>query len=185
MLPNLQMPHVVFNIGSKIFIKHDILSVTMCEDIIRFGEQNVKPGVNKYPSSDRVEVDFQTCLLPLNHPIHSTLADVWKSAIEFFKFDITFIEQYELKKYENGGYFGKHTDTKYINSENWDRKLTMVIQLSDEQSYKQGGLSVLGFSSTKKRGSVIVFPSFFPHEVKKTEGIRWSLIGWAWGPYWK
>lgn len=79
---------------------------------------------------------------------------------------------------------------KYQNislTEDVDRKLTMSVQLTDGEEYTGGELSIVGQEiSSKKKGSVTVFSSNFPHAVKPiTSGTRWSLIGWAWGPYWR
>lgn len=79
-----------------------------------------------------------------------------------------------------------HTD---INSgyESVCRKLTVVVQLSDETSYKGGDLLVSSVGAlnpvTRKRGHVIIFPSLFPHKVEPiTEGKRNSLVSFAYGP---
>ena len=63
----------------------------------------------------------------------------------------------------------------------------MSVQLTDRSEYTGGELLVLGRDiCAKSKGSVTIFPSIFSHEVKPiTSGTRWSLISWAWGPYWK
>jgi len=75
---------------------------------------------------------------------------------------------------------GKGSITKF-------RKLTIVVQLSDENTYEGGELMVQFDSKlipvSKKRGSVIIFPSFLMHRVMPvTKGIRNSLVTFAFGP---
>ena len=182
MIPNLEKPITNFDINKKIYSKLNAIPIDVCDKIILYGKENVKQGINKYSHS--FQVKFHTCLLPLNHEVHSLLANVWDEAIEYFKFDISFVEPYELKRYTDTDFFGKHVDSYYSLQVDIDRKLTMVVQLSDTNEYT-GDLKIFNNKVHRNKGSVTVFPSFFTHEVTKTTGVRWSLIGWAWGPYWK
>lgn len=181
---NLSKPEINWDLKKRILIKEKVIDESMCNDLINFGQTNVQQGVNKYPHI--FGISFHTCLLPLDHPVHSSLKDVWSEAISYFDMDISFVEPYELKRYTSSDYFGRHVDNYYSLSVNIDRKITMSIQLSNDDEYEGGEFDVLGISNKLKKGSIIAFPSFFPHEVKKvTSGTRWSLIGWAWGPYWR
>lgn len=183
MVPNLSKPNVVFNLKSKIYTKLNVLDDGMCNELIKFGESNINKGVNKYPHL--FQTSFHSCLLPLGHTIHDKLQHVWEEIINYFNFDISFIEPYEIKRYTDGDFFGKHVDNYYGLDINLERKITISIQLSDDLSYNGGKLKILNTMSSLSKGSVTAFPSFFPHEVLKTTGCRWALIGWAWGPYWK
>ena len=70
------------------------------------------------------------------------------------------------------------------------RKLTAIIQLSNENDYKGGDFE---FGITDKEGSglikgnktkgcLLIFPSFLSHRVAPiTEGIRYSVITWMEG----
>ena len=67
------------------------------------------------------------------------------------------------------------------------RKLSVIIQLSDENSYEGGDLILQHYEKpckmSRKRGSVIIFPSFLLHKVEPvTKGIRNSLVIFAYGP---
>lgn len=183
MIPNLKKPDIEWDLDKRIFTKFNVISHDLCDEIIKFGSSNVNKGIDKYP--ELFKTSFHSCLLPVNHKVHNILNKVWKDAIDFFQFNIDFIEPYELKRYTDGDFFGNHIDNYYSLTKNLDRKLTMVIQLSDSSAYESGDLKVLNKIVPKDKGSVTVFPSFFPHEVLKITGCRWSLIGWAWGPYWK
>ncbi len=72
----------------------------------------------------------------------------------------------------------------------YDRKLSVVIQLSPRESYEGGTFE---FSTAahpgaafEPRGSVLIFPSFLQHRVLPvTSGIRHSLVTWVEGPQWR
>lgn len=67
------------------------------------------------------------------------------------------------------------------------RKLSIVVQLSDEKDY-EGGLVQLSrgshtFDFGKEQGTVFIFPSFVLHRVLPvTSGERRSLVSWISGP---
>jgi PKHD-type hydroxylase len=70
------------------------------------------------------------------------------------------------------------------------RKLSLVIQLSDEEDYVGGNLE-LKFGKepvilSKKRGTMLLFPYYVLHRVTPvTEGTRYSLVSWVTGPAFK
>lgn len=180
--PLLAKPNIQWDLSKKIVIIDNALSTDVCDKLIEYGENNVQPSINKY--AQHFQVSFKSCLLPLDTEVHELLQSTWETVIESLKFDIDFVEPYELKKYVDGDFFGKHIDNYYSITENVDRKITMSVQLND--SYVGGNLFIANRPTMLKRGSVVAFPSMFSHEVKPIKsGTRWSLIGWAWGPYWK
>ena len=183
-IPNLSKPDINWDIDKRIFIKENVIDNELCDEIIHFGIDNVVRGINKY--SHIFDISFHSCLLPLNHQVHTSLQNFYKEANSFFKFDISFVEPYELKRYTKNDFFGKHIDNYYSLTIDLDRKLTISVQLSNDDEYEGGEFNVMGTKHKLKKGSVISFPSYFPHQVESiSSGTRWSLIGWAWGPYWK
>jgi len=67
------------------------------------------------------------------------------------------------------------------------RKLSVTVQLSDEDSYEGGDLQFMINNrienAPRKKGTVIVFPSFILHRVTEvTKGKRNSIVGWLSGP---
>ncbi|WP_343503180.1 2OG-Fe(II) oxygenase [Alloyangia pacifica] len=67
------------------------------------------------------------------------------------------------------------------------RKLTMVVQLSDEGDYEGGALEVMPsnhiVTAGKERGTATLFPSYMLHRVTPvSSGERHSLTIWAHGP---
>jgi len=71
----------------------------------------------------------------------------------------------------------------------WDRKLTLVLQLSDPSDY-EGGTLELEHGDLKPdqfaRGDALIFPAMLKHRVLPvTRGTRYSLSTWAVGPRWR
>lgn len=68
-----------------------------------------------------------------------------------------------------------------------NRKLSLVVQLTDPGEYQGGDLQIKvaeqPFTVPRKKGCVILFPSFLLHRVTPVEaGTRLSVIGWIAGP---
>ncbi len=190
MIPNLPNPHDQFtkdditNGFSKLLVIENALSEDLCDEIIAYGEENAKPASNKHNHNFLINVS--TCWLPLNHKVHEALQPIWQQAIDFYQFDISFIEPYELKKYNTGGYYSRHIDNYHGMNIPVDRKLSISLQLNGEEHYEGGDLKLMYKAASKKKGAITFFPSFYPHGVEKvTKGTRWVMIGWAWGPYWR
>lgn len=71
------------------------------------------------------------------------------------------------------------------------RKLSFVLQLSDENDYEGGEFQIMNgsgdlYTMPKKRGTMVTFDSRMSHRVRKIKsGVRRSLVGWAVGPRWR
>ena len=79
-----------------------------------------------------------------------------------------------------------HWDTQLA----YDRKLSVVVQLCDPNSYEGGVFEFGGGPVAPKefatQGSVLVFPSYLSHRVTEvTKGTRYSIVSWAEGPRWR
>jgi PKHD-type hydroxylase len=75
------------------------------------------------------------------------------------------------------------------NEQGWQtfRKLTIIVQLTDENTYEDCDLMIQNYdklvTTNKNQGSIIIFPSFMMHQVTPIKkGIRNSLVLWAYGP---
>jgi len=109
---------------------------------------------------------------------------------QFYNFDLDKIENLQFSEYreDEKGFYGKHIDM-LMNSFNV-RKLSVSVQLTDETAYEGGDLMMhtgsTPYKTTRKKGSVIAFPSYTLHEVTPvTKGTRHSLVAWAVGPMFK
>jgi hypothetical protein len=172
-------PEIIYDLPiDNIFIKESFLDKNICKELILENEANIELGKPKNWSGV-----WSKCYLNLDHSIHSILNNVWEEAELYFNTKLLFVEQYHLKKYEIKNFYGTHVDNFGSIAKKIDRKLSLVVQLSDENEYSAGNLSIKGNAVTKKIGSIIIFPSSYQHEVKQiANGTRWSLISWAWGP---
>ena len=90
-----------------------------------------------------------------------------------------------------GGKFDWHHDVLWHNPRNYDRKLSLVLQLSDPATYEGGEFEFQEADSPpidmfSKQGSLLIFPSYLRHRVKEvTSGVRYSLVSWVRGPRWR
>jgi PKHD-type hydroxylase len=104
--------------------------------------------------------------------------------------DFDHIEPVQIAKYEPGAHYTWHTDTSLFDrSLDTQRKVSVVVMLSDPANYVGGGLEFCPESPKpvpNLQGSVYVFPSLVEHRVVPvTEGVRYSLAGWCRGPAFK
>ena len=107
---------------------------------------------------------------------------------QFFKFDLFgFVEGIQFAEYASpGGKFDPHIDFMYGGK---IRKLTISVQLSDENDYEGGDL-VCNYGGEmilpRGQGAAIAYPSYALHGVKPvTKGTRYSLVIWITGPQFK
>ena len=95
-------------------------------------------------------------------------------------------ESVQISKYSEGEFYGIHRDYDYEDNFTITRKLSLTVQLSDENDYEGGDLVFHTGNSKEKatrgRGSVVVFDSRVYHEVTPvTKGTRYSLVKWYHG----
>jgi len=128
---------------------------------------------------------------------------MWKLAIqcneEWFNFHISTLPAFQFTEYigntENPQFYTEHIDVFWVTEAPFHRKLSAVVQLSENTEYTGGTLE---FTSSNQplhdqqiyemaqKGTVIFFPSFLQHAVSPvTEGLRHSLVGWFEGPKWR
>lgn len=173
----------------KIFNRNNVLSVEMCEFIKEFTKSEYSGWhrtANYAPEHWDIKCD--SCRIPLQWnggELHKLLSPIWEEAIQYYGMDVTHVEQYEVKRYSKDDYVTEHVD-QFYGTAGIERKLTMLLQLSDEVDYSGGDLHVIRYPASKSIGSLTILPAFYLHEVKPIlSGERWSLNCWAWGPYWK
>jgi len=108
-----------------------------------------------------------------------------------FGFNITYLNDIQYTTYhatENGKYDWHH-DTFWANPTTFDRKISIVIQLTDPSEYDGGDFEIdrqfpaLPAQEIRTKGTVLAFPSFISHRVTPvTRGVRRSLVCWIEGP---
>ena len=106
-----------------------------------------------------------------------------------WNFDITYSDdsiQYTEYKGGENGHYDWHMD---MMPNNFSRKLSLVVQLSDPNEYEGGELHFQDYKNPqnlikieKKQGLITIFPSYLRHKVTPvTKGIRKSLVWWVGG----
>lgn len=132
-------------------------------------------------------------LAPLCARISACVLDANRRAfgVDYFDFmDLQFTEYHA----SNAGHYDWHEDCTlkpdYGSAHLWDRKLSVVIQLSARDGYAGGALELdrdpLPADQFREQGDLIVFPSILRHRVTPvTAGVRHSLVTWALGPRWR
>lgn len=101
-----------------------------------------------------------------------------------YGFDIWgFKESFQYAEYSEGGHFGWHVDGVVPLAAT--RKLSVSLQLSEEDSYEGGDLQIWGIDQAvapRSRGTLICFPSYTLHRVTPvTRGLRRSIVAFAVG----
>jgi PKHD-type hydroxylase len=92
----------------------------------------------------------------------------------------------QIAKYTYGGKYDWHVDVG-PSLDTCFRKLSIVVQLSDESRYKGGDLQVglideKADTISKNKGDALIFPSVVRHRVTPvTSGVRYSLVAWITG----
>lgn len=124
--------------------------------------------------------------------VYSKLANfVTYANSKYFDFDLFgFVEDFQYTVYDgNESHYGWHLDLPR-NGDIPNRKLSLVLQLSDPINYEGGNLELFTSSTPtileKKRGIVHLFPSYLLHRVTPvTKGIRKTLVVWVNGERFK
>ena len=97
--------------------------------------------------------------------------------------------QYTIYEGENNGHYGWHNDVDWHTDLAVQRKVSITVQLSNENEYTGGDFEIRGANmpkNYKSRGSVIAFPSYHEHRVLPvTSGTRKSLVAWFEGSSWR
>lgn len=172
------------------------ISEGFCKKLI---EEYAKPEVEKelpfigqgQDLDKNINLDIrnvQRLQLPLYAGIGATLTSIGLQVNhQFWQYNITHSNQSEFLMYDVHGKYETHVDTFHARSDE-TRKLTVLAFLNEDF---EGGKFYIQNSHEKyyppqSKGTVLVFPSFMPHGVEPvTKGIRYSIVTWMVGPYFK
>ena len=194
------------------FVLHreNFLTSKQCDELIeKFGQSNSQKstvaGTYKGDDSDVVNEDVRKVQeIRLKNDV--VLSDGFKltkhiimacemSNLINFKFQLEKPYQLEdivLLRYENTDKYDWHLDIG--KNETSVRKISAIIQLSDEQDYEGGDFEFSiandegdeNYFGTRKKGSLILFPAFLGHRVRPiTKGVRYSIVTWILGDAFK
>lgn len=175
---------------------HNAITEAFCNKLI---EEYSKPEIEKElpfigegrDLEKNINLDIRNVArlqLPLYAGIGATLTSVGLNVNHsFWQYDITHSNQAEFLMYDIKGKYETHVDTFHTRSDE-TRKLTILAFLNDDF---EGGKFYLSVEHNRiypaqGKGTVIVFPSFMPHGVELvTKGMRYSIVTWMVGPYFK
>lgn len=179
------------NIWYESFLPDKIIEA-LEEDLKKF-DKDFSTGVT-YGGVDLKTRDSKTCWIPANHWICGMCYHYILSANKTnFNYDITGFDhdQMQYTSYSEGEYYNWHVDGGMHSDGEYQRKLSIIVQLSDPSDYEGGEVQIMNEDGTmqilpKVKGSIIVFDSRAKHRVRKIyEGNRKSLVGWIVGPRWR
>lgn len=166
-------------------------SAQECEAIAGLGEARVKAAASVDDRSDLASRDYRISDIAWIEPaqdsqwLYHRLGMIFRQVNQTYGFDLVgFVEPLQYTCYGAGQYFGWHVDMG-VDSTSL-RKVSLTIQLSDAQSYTGGDLQFHGAAdmpAARELGTGVSFPSYLAHQVSPVkQGLRCSLVAWAYGP---
>lgn len=180
----------------------EVFTDRQCDRIIELGlalpsDDAGLEGAEGESTSDESLRRSRTAWIPYDEStewIYRKLASVAERANRRYRFELTgFEEDLQFTTYDRpGAFYTWHQDG--LDATVANRKLSLVVQLSDPSTYEGGELQVFataehgpadlgGSDPAAARGTVVVFPSFELHRVcPLRSGIRHSLVSWVSGP---
>lgn len=172
----------------------DVFEDYECKEVIRIAENGAfEPaalvGGRRHDNLRRAQVFWLDERKDAGWVFDRLMGAVIEANRNHFRFDLSgFSERMQVAWYgsRDAGHFDWHSDIG-DGALARRRKLTVVVQLSEEASYRGGDLEVNADGRpravTRKNGAAALFPSFLPHRVTTvTEGARYSLTTWVHGP---
>ena len=130
---------------------------------------------------------------PEDQEIGALLWGYTQKANEVFGINVEPYASIQFTEYlgSESGHYDNHHDIDWNRSDGRDRKLSITVQLTCPTKYTGGEFRFTEvenppLDALKKRGSVLVFPSYLVHAVTPvTDGTRTSVVAWFEGPVWK
>jgi PKHD-type hydroxylase len=169
----------------------NVLTKKECEDLVFFAK-SMDPEEAFIGKDKKLNYEIRKNKVRWLTP-HKEVQDVYRKITDaivslnkdYFNFKLYGIyESLQFTTYGKDEKYIKHTDRLFSSV---IRKLSFSIQLTDPEKYEGGDLVLYDANEetkmNRKQGTIIVFPSFLPHEVKPViKGERDALVGWITGP---
>jgi PKHD-type hydroxylase len=175
------------------------LSADECATIVERGERYpAQPSTIGFETSKRADPGYRTSVVRwldayAEHEMVERFMRLVHSSnrtnfgVEIHRpFELQFTEYHGTAQ----GKYDWHQDVWLESDRAYDRKLSVVVQLSAPQDYAGGEFDFFGAPSPDAaftpQGSVLIFPSWLQHRVRPvTRGLRRSLVSWVEGPRWR
>jgi len=184
-LPVQHKPETTSDYTNLITVVPNLITKDLADQLKKFAKDEAISGWHRRGSKNpTIKASFYTCLVfHHNVPIYDILDAACVNYIKEKNSKLTFLEPYEIKLYIENDNFDYHHDILISNNCETERKINLLIQLSDDTDYEGGDLYVGSTKCPRMFGCGIFFPAKYPHCVTEiTKGERYSLIGHAWGP---
>ena len=98
-------------------------------------------------------------------------------------------ESFQFAEYNPGDHYSWHSDWFLESKGNYQRKLSLTMQLTDPSQYDGGDFQFHELDDgpdgrlLRKQGTILIFPSYLVHRIRPiTRGCRHSLVAWYEGP---
>ena len=178
---------------SEYWMLLDGITHGFCDNLIKEYSKKETPKEPPHIGNDEGSIDLnirntQRVILPQHAGIGATLtAFGLNSNHQNWKYDITHSNQTEFLIYEPDGKYETHVDTFHKHCDE-TRKLTVLAFLNDDF---EGGRFYIQNAHDRmyppqQKGTILTFPSYMPHGVEPvTKGVRYSVVTWMVGPYFK
>lgn len=139
---------------------------------------------------DLIKRRSQVYWIPKTKEYIELYTEILKAAVacnaEFYQFKLSGLPekiQYTVYTENDKGHYDWHIDMGPMEV---NRKLSVVVQLSDPSEYEGGDLEINNgkiVQVEKEKGTMILFPSYMLHRVTPvTKGTRRTLVAWINGP---
>lgn len=163
---------------------------------------DTESNINKHREVNLIHLSSVVYYPWLANMMNSVCVD----ANNHFQFALNGMNQFDFLRYEVGDYYDWHKDTNihkagFEDDQSRHRKLTCIIQMSDDGDYVGGDLefnhdwkdqaknedwNAQLKEQIRGKGTIIVFPSYLEHRVTPvTEGVRYAVASWCSGPAWR
>ncbi len=169
------------------FTEEELLKIEQIQEPIPFNIAKISHATDDLEIKRKSEIKWLKKEVPDFRWLYEKFITMVTEANKaLWNFDLTeIIDDLQYTAYNHdGGHFDWHMDLgsgKYAR-----RKVSITMQLSDPEDYEGGDFEfMIGNEVVKlprKKGCVIVFPSYFLHRVTPvTKGTRKSLVLWIYG----
>ena len=183
---------------SGAFTEEELEEIIMIGDNLEFQTAKVGGLNDSGIVKDQVRTSKISWILPSEETqwLFNKMAEVVaRINTDKFQFSLSHISDFQYTTYTTGSYYKWHIDA--ISADTFGpshRKIGLTLLLADPETEFTGGEFQIipagdpnDVNSTKlKKGDIIAFPSFVPHQVTEvTSGKRKSLVCWVLGPKFK
>ncbi|CAL2076057.1 2OG-Fe(II) oxygenase [Tenacibaculum sp. 190524A02b] len=170
------------------FSEEEINKIHQLADTLDFQKATLAFGGNNNDEYRKSEVKWLSSNMEGVYWLYQKFAELSvKANDKLWQFDLTgMLENIQYGIYRSdGGHYNWHMDVG--NGATQKRKISIVLQLSEPEEYEGGELEMFVSKDVqkipKKKGAVVLFPSYCMHRVTPvTKGERRSIVLWISGP---